>query len=201
MKIGLTIAAIAVSFISTAASAVDFVSYAASGTGYRVATNSLYGEIAPRELFSFTFSFALPAGGTGFTPLFPYQTYSFGSPSSGVINFSQLVISGSFSSVLNGTINYNDADQLNGFPTALANNDATGSFSFRAGDPFSNRYGLMFGQFDSFQITGSGDLMTPVILATSPLPETATWAMMIAGFGMMGAAMRTRRRSTKVSFA
>ncbi|KQS02185.1 hypothetical protein ASG11_15505 [Sphingomonas sp. Leaf357] len=33
------------------------------------------------------------------------------------------------------------------------------------------------------------------------VPETATWAMMIAGFGMMGAAMRTRRRSTKVSFA
>lgn len=33
------------------------------------------------------------------------------------------------------------------------------------------------------------------------VPETATWGMMIAGFGMMGAAMRTRRRSTKVSFA
>ena len=33
------------------------------------------------------------------------------------------------------------------------------------------------------------------------VPETATWGMMIAGFGMMGAAMRSRRRSTKVSFA
>jgi hypothetical protein len=33
------------------------------------------------------------------------------------------------------------------------------------------------------------------------VPETATWAMMITGFGMMGAAMRTRRRSTKVTFS
>ena len=33
------------------------------------------------------------------------------------------------------------------------------------------------------------------------VPETATWGMMIAGFGVMGAALRTRRRSTKVSFA
>lgn len=37
--------------------------------------------------------------------------------------------------------------------------------------------------------------------AAGAVPETATWGMMIAGFGMMGAAMRTRRRSTKVTFA
>jgi len=37
--------------------------------------------------------------------------------------------------------------------------------------------------------------------AAGAVPETATWGMMIAGFGMMGAAMRMRRRSTKVSFA
>lgn len=38
-------------------------------------------------------------------------------------------------------------------------------------------------------------------LNASAVPETATWGMMIAGFGMMGAALRTRRRSTKVTFA
>lgn len=37
--------------------------------------------------------------------------------------------------------------------------------------------------------------------AAGAVPETATWGMMIAGFGMMGAAMRTRRRRTTVSFA
>lgn len=38
------------------------------------------------------------------------------------------------------------------------------------------------------------------VVNDAAVPETATWAMMIAGFGMMGAAMRARRRSTKVSF-
>jgi hypothetical protein len=33
------------------------------------------------------------------------------------------------------------------------------------------------------------------------VPEPATWAMMLLGFGMTGAAMRYRRRSTAVSFA
>ena len=40
-----------------------------------------------------------------------------------------------------------------------------------------------------------------VTAVTSAVPETATWGLMIAGFGMMGAAVRTRQRSTKVSFA
>ena len=34
----------------------------------------------------------------------------------------------------------------------------------------------------------------------APVPEPATWAMMIGGFGMMGASLR-RRRSTSVRFA
>jgi hypothetical protein len=38
-------------------------------------------------------------------------------------------------------------------------------------------------------------------LTASAVPETATWGMMIAGFGMIGAAMRARRRSTKITFA
>ncbi|MFM9978840.1 MAG: PEPxxWA-CTERM sorting domain-containing protein [Sphingomonadaceae bacterium] len=33
------------------------------------------------------------------------------------------------------------------------------------------------------------------------VPEPATWAMMLAGFGLVGGAMRARRRSTSVSFA
>ncbi len=34
-----------------------------------------------------------------------------------------------------------------------------------------------------------------------PVPEPATWAMMIAGFGIMGGAMRYRRRQVRVTFA
>ena len=49
---------------------------------------------------------------------------------------------------------------------------------------------------------GSGFLgVSNIGTVAGAVPETATWSMMIAGFGMMGAALRTRRRSTKVSFA
>ena len=37
--------------------------------------------------------------------------------------------------------------------------------------------------------------------ATGAVPETATWAMMLVGFGMMGAAIRYRRRGTTVRYA
>lgn len=39
-----------------------------------------------------------------------------------------------------------------------------------------------------------------VSLNVTPVPEPVSWAMMLGGFGLAGAAMR-RRRSTKVSFA
>jgi hypothetical protein len=39
------------------------------------------------------------------------------------------------------------------------------------------------------------------ITPTAAVPEPATWAMMLLGFGMMGATLRYRRKSTKVSFA
>ncbi|MBC9033649.1 PEPxxWA-CTERM sorting domain-containing protein [Sphingomonas sp. JC676] len=39
-----------------------------------------------------------------------------------------------------------------------------------------------------------------VSLVVTPVPEPVSWAMMVGGFGLAGAAMR-RRRSTKVSFA
>jgi hypothetical protein len=36
--------------------------------------------------------------------------------------------------------------------------------------------------------------------STSAVPEPASWAMMLAGFGMLGAAMRRRKPTTAVSF-
>ncbi len=38
-------------------------------------------------------------------------------------------------------------------------------------------------------------------LGVAAVPEPGTWAMMILGFGLVGGALRTRRRKTKVSFA
>jgi PEP-CTERM motif len=39
------------------------------------------------------------------------------------------------------------------------------------------------------------------IAALGAVPEPGTWAMMIAGFGIIGATMRRRRPATKISFA
>lgn len=39
------------------------------------------------------------------------------------------------------------------------------------------------------------------LAAPAAVPEPATWAMMIVGFGLMGGVLRRRRISTKVSFA
>ena len=46
----------------------------------------------------------------------------------------------------------------------------------------------------NFQLTGGAGIFT-----LSAVPEAATWAMMILGFGVVGTALR--RRSTKLSFA
>lgn len=42
---------------------------------------------------------------------------------------------------------------------------------------------------------------TPLPGGAGGVPEPANWAMMIAGFGMIGGAMRSRRGKTSVSFA
>lgn len=40
----------------------------------------------------------------------------------------------------------------------------------------------------------------PTDNTTSPVPETASWALMLGGFGAIGSAMRLRRRRVAVSF-
>ena len=49
---------------------------------------------------------------------------------------------------------------------------------------------------------GSGAMLTISVEGVSAVPETAPWAMMIAGFGGIGAMMRRRRRvAVRVRFA
>ena len=42
---------------------------------------------------------------------------------------------------------------------------------------------------------------TNVAAASGAVPEPATWGLMLAGFGMVGAGLRSRRRSTTVTYA
>ena len=53
------------------------------------------------------------------------------------------------------------------------------------------------------QSTPSGGYWTAQTIVAGPgaVPEPATWAMMIGGFGAIGGAMRYRRRNVAVSFA
>jgi hypothetical protein len=53
---------------------------------------------------------------------------------------------------------------------------------------------------NSVYTLASGDTIT-VLGVTTAVPEPATWAMLLVGFGMIGATSRYRRRSTRVSLA
>ena len=48
---------------------------------------------------------------------------------------------------------------------------------------------------------GNGSYGGDITFSPTAVPEAATWAMMLIGFGAMGVALRYRRRTTKVSFA
>lgn len=48
---------------------------------------------------------------------------------------------------------------------------------------------------------GNGSYGGNATFTPAPIPEPAAWAMMIAGFGLIGVALRARRTSTRVSFA
>lgn len=52
--------------------------------------------------------------------------------------------------------------------------------------------------FDDFELALSNKIRTEV---TGGVPEPATWAMMLLGFGAIGGAMRSRRQQAKVRFA
>ena len=59
---------------------------------------------------------------------------------------------------------------------------------------------------DRYRVNGNGTISafgtaTSRPSAVAAVPEPATWAMMLVGFGMMGAAMRYRRRSMTTLFA
>lgn len=55
-----------------------------------------------------------------------------------------------------------------------------------------------FGFVRNASATLTNDLVT--IVATSAVPEPAAWAMMIAGFGLIGGSLRYRRRSMAIQF-
>jgi hypothetical protein len=65
----------------------------------------------------------------------------------------------------------------------------------------SHRYDFSFGPLTVSQILlSSGSKLYDDISISTSVPEPSSWALMIAGFGLVGASMR-RRRSVSVGFA
>jgi PEP-CTERM motif len=118
-----------------------------------------------------------------------------------IFTFSQVNPSGFPSS---GSFNYGLAD-LTSFSATFADGALTAlSFETNALAPISSVGNGDFG-LQSFRVTGLGpdgastfngdfQLLTSGQLEIAAVPEPATWALMIIGFGMIGGALRTRHR-------
>ncbi len=126
---------------------------------------------------------------------------SFTLDTSTVFTFSEVNPSGFPSS---GFFNYGLAD-LTAFSATFANGALTAlSFDTNALSTISTDGNGDFG-LQSFRVTGLGpdgastfngdfQLLTSGQIEIAAVPEPATWALMIIGFGMVGGAVRARRR-------
>ncbi|MGX7953623.1 PEPxxWA-CTERM sorting domain-containing protein [Tsuneonella sp. HG249] len=99
----------------------------------------------------------------------------------------------------NGTINFNSF--LNGLTVF-------GIHTGKAGDPNGNAtyfFSFNASNTDVIQITGragannSGLSNAALLATTSAVPEPATWALMLLGFGLIGGAMRSARQRQKLT--
>jgi PEP-CTERM motif len=92
------------------------------------------------------------------------------------------------------------------FPGSTFTTGVSTSTGINGGDPFATRSifftagnaGSLRFNFSSSSADNIGPLLDNVSLDISAVPEPASWAMMIAGFSLVGAGMR--RRATKVRF-
>ncbi|MBD8546065.1 PEP-CTERM sorting domain-containing protein [Sphingomonas sp. CFBP 8760] len=91
---------------------------------------------------------------------------------------------------------------FNGFTTAsfgIRGCDATVALSLQDYRGGGTSYSGKIVEFRSYLIEASNQPLG--YLGIGAVPEPATWAMMLIGFGMIGATARYRRRATKIAFA
>ncbi|MES2289998.1 MAG: PEPxxWA-CTERM sorting domain-containing protein [Pseudomonadota bacterium] len=118
------------------------------------------------------------------------------------------VLGGPTSSFTNrGTVTFGASDQYAAFtsPTTIRFSNGENFIGLRATDAAGQVfYGYAFttnNVINSYAFESvAGATITASTAIPAAVPEPATWAMMIGGFGVMGVAMRRRRRTT-VSFA
>ena len=113
--------------------------------------------------------------------------------------------------VVPGTFNGAPGNATLGFATGdiFADLNITGTtlgftqFVSPAGDLFSLVNNMPVFNLGTFNLTSivSGNSTLRISAASGAVPEPATWAMMMLGFGAMGATLRRRKTTTRVQFA
>ena len=187
-----------VAFAGSAAQAAPSLdgSLSASPTGVITAGVNASGLLA--GAFTYDFFTPLTAGGS-------YITVPAGNFSGSLITTTNVL--GSSSDFDFGTISF-----VNVANNAIHYDFQNGYFNGGAGEMSSiwtsmnNPAGVLAGQY-FLRVAGTsrgdgsfGGQLTFNPLATRAVPEAATWVMMVAGFGMMGMAMRTTRKPN-ITFA
>lgn len=174
--------------------------YTLNGT---IAKNSPIAAIGPFDQtgFSGTFSFLTTTAITVSGPGFITHTYAAGSNLlSGVFSGGTIVgnIGGtsgaSFASGLSGTTISFTSDFLD-FSHVNSLDRATSLTATRA--PFSKHLGAN-GALSSFRAVTGGQFSSdpvPIVNFTAAVPEPASWALMMVGFGLVGVSVRRRQRS------
>lgn len=101
-----------------------------------------------------------------------------------------------------GVLGYNGGQvnlELDQWASLFSANAKVVGFSFGAGSGFGAGF---TGFVDNVQIiTNQFDWINFEPGAVSGVPEPATWAMLMIGFGAMGASLRVRRKRAKITFA
>ena len=185
---------IGVSFIAAPASAAEFINFETKADGSATSSNQSVGTDFSAIGVTFFNAFYKQCGGGCPSPTNGIFVSSSNFSSPFTVNFAGITNSFSFANVSNssGTAR---AFGLNGDLLQEINfSNFPGTFSFSTTNIKSVSFSStsQFG-VDNFNFDG----------VQSAVPEPATWAMMLLGFGLIGGAMRSAKRRQKltVSFA
>lgn len=113
------------------------------------------------------------------------------------VNFSQILTAGNYRVALSQFDNFGGATLSDPFRRAGQGNFTSGFCGEGNAAPFCDVTGAKRTGNWAFDVLGVNAATGP---GTPAVPEPATWAMMLLGFGMVAGAARYRRRSATVSF-
>lgn len=141
--------------------------------------------------------------GTGNPPpsLFGYTSGSFAVTGAGLFSFAGFDGGSGALSAQTQTFTYTGFNGAAQAFTATVTRNGSGGFNTYASTSSNLIDRLVFSLSATNGTSFNVDNIVVNAAVTPAVPEPATWAMMLVGFGMVGGASRFRRRSVKVSLA